>query len=119
MGIFHEIEYHFCAKKSCNWLVVVVVDVCIDTIIDMCVMKSKKYHEKKGENGLEELAECQFYYYYCIRSRLNQENFTNALMKFLEIKENSVVALMSYLIGTRAKWRNGTASVCDPLKCTR
>lgn len=85
----------------------------------MCVMKSKKYHEKKGENGLEELAECQFYYYYCIRSRLNQENFTNALMKFLEIKENSVVALMSYLIGTRAKWRNGTAPVCDPLKCTR
>lgn len=48
MGIFHEIECHFCAKKSCNWLVVVVVDVCIDTIIDMCVMKSKKYHEKKG-----------------------------------------------------------------------
>lgn len=47
MGIFHEIEYHFCAKKSCNWLVVVVVDVCIDTIIDMCVMKSKKYHEKR------------------------------------------------------------------------
>lgn len=66
MGIFHEIEYHFCPKKSCNWLVVVVVDVCIDTIIDMCVMKSKKYHEEKGENGLEELAECQFYYYYRI-----------------------------------------------------
>lgn len=58
----------------------------------------------KGENGLEELAESQFYYYYRIWSHLNQENFTNALMKFLEIKENSVVALVSYLTGTRAKW---------------